>query len=131
MYSSYLMHVLEVNCPHLDGLRSVGFINITFSANYKNTTLFWNIFKNATPIFQKYYTWKITYPGGWAGARSDNGFHSTTYTSLLYHERDLISLCLRINETTPLVLRSQGKACQAKARHRRLDGTQRCEEVSG
>jgi len=27
------------------------------TANYKNTTLFRNIFKNATPIFQKYHTW--------------------------------------------------------------------------
>ncbi len=34
-----------------------------YTVNYKNTTLFWNIFKNATPIFQKYHTWEITYPG--------------------------------------------------------------------
>ncbi len=40
------------------------------TANYKNTTLFWNIFKNATPIFQKYHTWEIT-PGSWAHQSQD------------------------------------------------------------
>jgi len=33
-----------------------------YTANYKNTTLFWNIFKNATPIFQKYHTGDLRTP---------------------------------------------------------------------
>ena len=39
-----------------------GGVVLVCSANYKNTTLFWNIFKNATPIFQKYHTGDLRTP---------------------------------------------------------------------
>jgi len=39
-----------------------GDLVVVLSANYKNTTLFWNIFKNAIPIFQKYHTGDLRTP---------------------------------------------------------------------
>ena len=65
LISSYHESFLVTICAPIISKSTVKTRKILITANYKNTTLFRNIFKNATPIFQKYHTREITHPGSW------------------------------------------------------------------